>query len=541
MYRCSNCGAGMRYDISSKKLKCDYCGSDCPVDDHPLQQAEARRDDYEVMVFSCPQCGGQIRSTDNAATDFCSYCGASVVLEGKLVNEKKPAYIIPFSRTKKECKEIFSQCVQKAWCVLDAYKDPEKLDKFTGIYMPYWVYDVSQHAEPTLKGSRRDGNYVEHCNLSFKIDHNYKYISYDAAAGFSDDLSDVINNYSREDIKDFNSAYLSGFYADSPDVREKTYMEEAANASCDMTMAAVRKEYPGVTIQKVEDPVSEFNAMVENVKEALFPVWFLTWRDKNRVSYAVINGQTAKTAADLPVSLPKFLLFSVLFALPFSVLFYLLPSIHPATTLGIYLVAGIWAILQNNSIAKTYISREAHLTDKGLLLSTESGRKQWNADLERKKAKEAEEKRKREERSKKSKSGSCAVIMIFFISTFVMIFITALLEAYADTLENFLRLLLEYAVPGTAIILSVVILHKLYRKSAQYDLIRTILPDTLFLSVTVAAASVVLLMHPVEDLLYYIASLTVFAGIMIGYLGIFRRFNLSCTRPIPNYHERGNR
>lgn len=124
---------------------------------------------------------------------------------------------------------------------------------------------------------------------------------------------------------------------------------------------------------------------------------------------------------------------------------------------------------------------------------------------------------------------------------FVMSIIFVILGVYADTPENFFRLLLEYAVPAMAIILSVVILHKLYRKSAQYDLIRTILPDTLFLSVTVAAASVMLLMHPVEDLLYYIASLTVFAGIMIGYLGIFRRFNLSCTRPIPNYHERGNR
>ena len=58
MYRCSGCGAGMRYDISSQKMKCDYCGYSCTVDSHLQLQKEAMRDDYEVTLFSCPQCGG---------------------------------------------------------------------------------------------------------------------------------------------------------------------------------------------------------------------------------------------------------------------------------------------------------------------------------------------------------------------------------------------------------------------------------------------------------------------------------------------------
>ena len=102
MYGCPNCGAGMRYDIASAKMHCDYCGYDCAVADHPKQREDAKREDYEVTIFTCPQCGGEISSTDNAATEFCSYCGASVVLEGRLVNEKKPALIIPFTRTKED-------------------------------------------------------------------------------------------------------------------------------------------------------------------------------------------------------------------------------------------------------------------------------------------------------------------------------------------------------------------------------------------------------------------------------------------------------
>lgn len=190
MYRCSKCGAGMRYDIASQHMKCDYCGYSCEVKDHPQQQEDAKRDEYEITVFSCPQCGGEIWSTSNEATEFCSYCGASVLLEGKLVNEKKPAFIIPFSRTKESCKDIYQKRASKAWCLPGIYKDPEKLEKFTGIYMPYWVYEVSQHATPIMEGTRSSGDYTEYCGLHFTVDCTYGDIPFDAVSGFSDDLTD---------------------------------------------------------------------------------------------------------------------------------------------------------------------------------------------------------------------------------------------------------------------------------------------------------------------------------------------------------------
>ena len=109
------------------------------------------------------------------------------------------------------------------------------------------------------------------------------------------------------------------------------------------------------------------------------------------------------------------------------------------------------------------------------------------------------------------------------------------------TSHDLFMILIEIVTPVIAVILSVVILIKIIWETAPKRLLLKILPDTLFLSATVAAASVIMLMQPVKDLFYYIASLVVFAGILVGYLAIFHRFNLSCTRPIPNYHERGER
>ena len=43
-------------------------------------------------------------------------------------------------------------------------------------------------------------------------------------------------------------------------------------------------------------------------ENALFPVWFLTWRKNDRVAFLVMNGETGKISADLPVDIRRFLL-----------------------------------------------------------------------------------------------------------------------------------------------------------------------------------------------------------------------------------------
>ena len=66
-----------------------------------------------------------------------------------------------------------------------------------------------------------------------------------------------------------------------------------------------------------------------------------------------------------------------------------------------------------------------------------------------------------------------------------------------------------------------------------------ILIDSFVLAAAVVYASVLMIIRPVNDLHYYVAAMLIFAGIIFGYIGILRRYNLACTRPIPEYHERG--
>ena len=104
MFQCKNCGAGLKFDIPSQKLSCEYCNSqeDPYAFENKTKDAVEERN-YEVTIFTCPQCGGEILSTDNAIAGFCSFCGASTVLYSRISNERRPGYIIPFRQTKEAC------------------------------------------------------------------------------------------------------------------------------------------------------------------------------------------------------------------------------------------------------------------------------------------------------------------------------------------------------------------------------------------------------------------------------------------------------
>lgn len=71
MYECPNCGGNLRYDIPSKMMACASCDSKFdPYEVSERNGAQETEDEYEVTVFKCPQCGGEIYSTDNTAAGF---------------------------------------------------------------------------------------------------------------------------------------------------------------------------------------------------------------------------------------------------------------------------------------------------------------------------------------------------------------------------------------------------------------------------------------------------------------------------------------
>ena len=385
MFVCPNCGANINFDPGKQLLHCDFCDTDLSPDSviqkddavestYTESEADANSEtgfkEYTTTIFTCKECGGEILAYDNTVATFCSYCGASTVLSSRVGKERAPEYIIPFKITKEQSAELYKKAVGKALFAPKYMKEDTVIEKFRGIYMPYWIYDFKENRPASLRGQEdhRSGDYIihTHYDINTNVDADYNGLAYDASSQFNDNLSEAIAPFDFNTAVPFNTSYMSGFYADAADTDAKLYQDQArtiVTADIYNNIAkdpAIRK----VTLKKE----SMGNLTPEKAESRLgyFPVWFLSCRNKDRITYAVVNGQTGEVATDIPVDHKKYVISSLILAIPVFALLYLLPVIRPGYLVVFALIFSIISIIVVCSQKNKIYVRTYNLDDKGL-------------------------------------------------------------------------------------------------------------------------------------------------------------------------------
>lgn len=396
MLQCPNCGGNLKFSPSAQKLNCEHCNSQFnPYSfDEKTQDAE-ERELFDVTVFTCPQCGGEILSTDHAAAGFCSFCGASAILYSRISRERRPRYIIPFCKTKEDCKKAYKKMMSRAVFAPGELKDEKCIDSFRGIYMPYWSYDIVQQGQVNLKGKKehRRGDYIitKHFSLSGEVDSRYDGMYYDASSSFEDRISENLAPYNSKEREAFTPGFLSGFYADIPDVGAEVYENEIRQKIQEENLSRIKKTpvFQSYRIENSKNTGALPEVRVTSRDAAMFPVWFMSYRKKDRVIYAAVNGQTGKVAADLPIDSKKYIIGSLLLAVPIFILLNLWLVLTPASLLiGISLLSLLTLFIYAWE-AREIKNRESRAGDRGFnwvknqrnekkpVRKTTSGKSEW--------------------------------------------------------------------------------------------------------------------------------------------------------------------
>ncbi len=372
MYECPNCGGNLKFDISSQLLKCDYCQTTKDPYEVSKEKDAEESSDFGVTVFTCPQCGGEILSTDTSVAEFCSFCGASTILDSRIRNEKKPARIIPFQKTREACKEAYINRMKHAPFAPYELKQEKYIDSFRGIYMPYWIYNISQKGNVCLKGKKsyRRGDYVytDHYDLSGDIDARYDGISYDASSSFADNISERIAPYDISQEKPFTPSFLSGFYADTADVSGDIYQKDAKDLADTASLNKIKNDraYRGIKIS-TDSAKSALCTECAQPERVMYPVWFMSYRKGDRVAYATVNGQTGKVAADIPIDIRKYVTGSFLLAIPLFLFFNLFFTFTAKTALGISILLAAATFFIYIAEIKKIFHRDKRDDDRGYL------------------------------------------------------------------------------------------------------------------------------------------------------------------------------
>ncbi len=380
MIYCPNCGSELIFDTASQMMICGYCKNRLDprlITDNASNDAKTESH-YDSYAYVCPSCGAEIETTDkNDAVGFCPYCKGSSMIFDKLRQDWIPDGIIPFKITKEQCKQLYCAEVKKHFFVSRKYKDPALIDSFRGIYMPYCrltgVIDGPVSLRARSKETYIGNDYYKtdyydlrcntHCTVTERIAH-------DASAAFDDHISERLGVYDETELKSFNPAYLSGFYAESgnADMNEYAYLAQ------DEMKSFISHEFENTPAMKMVTDAGSLTIEHDNAenvipiqivssKRRLFPVWFMSYRRGKKITYAAVNGQTGKVAADLPLSPIKILITAfVISAIIFGLLMFAvdyLPTVPATATLGVCSMLGF---------AGMYVLQHCYIRTVGLAL-----------------------------------------------------------------------------------------------------------------------------------------------------------------------------
>ena len=345
VYLCSACGANMQYDISSKSLKCAYCGNTEEIIDegeikeysfYHIEEDEVNSKwNDEVTVVKCESCGAETVADKAATAIKCSYCGSSHVLDSKQTAGIRPEGVIPFSIDGYKAEELIGNWMKKRWMSPNDLKHLYQSDKLQAVYVPYWTYDANTYSSYHGRGgevyyeTETDDEGEEHTvervlwySVSGIVDEFFDDILVNASNNYNQSLMNSIEPFNTQAIKSYNPQYLSGYLAERYQVGVKECFS-FAKSKMEVSIESLAREQILRRYDRAE--ISSINTNYSNVtyKHVLLPIWSAYYMYKGKKYQYIINGETGEVQGQAPTSWVKVTLLIIVAIIIFVVIYNL--------------------------------------------------------------------------------------------------------------------------------------------------------------------------------------------------------------------------
>ena len=331
-FKCPHCDGELIFDPAAQRYKCEYCGSDFSQKEleelqpavaaeqkEELRQEEETAESGEAVRYTCPSCGAEIVTGETTAATFCYYCHNPVVLQGRLSGELLPDKIIPFLVPKETAVKAFLEFAGNKRFVPKAFFNKKQIESVTGVYFPYWLYDVE--LEGSMQGEAQqvrvwrsgDTEYTE--TKFFAVEREgdiaLRNLCENALQKANAKLAGGVMPYDLAQMKDFHTGYLSGFLAERRDIERAAVQGKMQSVMRNSAEKLLRDTVTGYSTVSVQN--SHFQPKREKWSYILFPVWTITYKGgDDKVYYYSMNGQTGRICGELPLDKRKLMLASIL-------------------------------------------------------------------------------------------------------------------------------------------------------------------------------------------------------------------------------------
>ncbi|MCL2184424.1 MAG: hypothetical protein FWB86_01025 [Treponema sp.] len=330
-YKCPNCGGAVKFDSSTQSMKCPYCDAEFEIkalEEYQKELAVADKDAFgwdentnlkeweedelnDLTQGSCPSCGSELLGDKNTAAMVCPNCGNTQIVLRRLTGLLKPEFVIPFKLDKKKAVEALKNFYKGKRLLPDSFNNENRINSIQGVYLPFWLFDASASGHVRYKATKtkvwRDSQYsytkTDHYSIVRDGGMTFEKIPVDGSEKMDDSYMDAIEPFVFAEIKDFATAFLSGYIAEKYDVDADNSKGRAEKRIKKTVENEFRQSVSGYQTVQVENSA----VSVENgkVSYSLLPAWILNTKYKNETYMFLMNGQTGKLVGRLPVDQGK--------------------------------------------------------------------------------------------------------------------------------------------------------------------------------------------------------------------------------------------
>ncbi len=310
---CKNCSHALVFDPVSHMMVCSSCGSSFNPEEVE-SEAKAYRQDLKAedatevynsneekfmdcYIYSCSECGGEIIINRTESSTMCVFCGNPNVVFSRIARLKQPEFIMPFRITKENAVMRARDTIKKGAFVPKAIKD-FSIDCCRGIYLPYWIVNATYYDTMIVEGSVTEDKKRVKRYFGRSGSLKFKDLPVDAAKVISDDSSSKLEPFDLRNLKEFDEDYLAGFYSNVSDVTYSDVRKAACERGQEFFAEAAMNDVSAFDKNVVESHPS-INVDTD-MKYAMLPAWFITFRYQEKPHTILVNGDTGKVVCALP-------------------------------------------------------------------------------------------------------------------------------------------------------------------------------------------------------------------------------------------------
>jgi len=329
-FRCPSCGASTRFDVAAGGVACEHCGYVAPTPSQ-AQAGPAKRHEFTLAALAagaqgwgverrqlhCEACGADLALAEGALSTTCPFCAsAQVNVRAAAGDGLRPGGVLPFTVPPEATRSKAQAWLGKGWFQPSELAGSARLESFTGIYLPFWVFGARVDAQWKAEvGYEETETYLDMRDLKQKtrrvVRWRWESGSAEVAANHvpvvgtsrvkARVLADILP-FDLEAVKPFTPDYLAGWQAQGFDVPLPTAWETGK--------ATLRETAQGACRSQIRSGhVRNFHMTADFVDETwryvLLPVYVSAYRYQDQAYQVMVNGQTGVVAGQKPIAWAK--------------------------------------------------------------------------------------------------------------------------------------------------------------------------------------------------------------------------------------------